>query len=411
MPSAPTATREPPRTRTTVPPARSRIPIRRPDVTTYPFPFGFDPQEATHETDYSVTAGFKGVIAQWNWDLSSTYGGDKPDIYTLEFRQQRGLRGHAAFPTPVELLRRLPADHAVDFDARFQSRLRCGHGGAAERGLSAPSTGVTPTASAPAFRSPTSTAARSPIPASPPRMPARTIAATKRCTSISPTKPIERAAGRCRRPATSTTAISAARPSASSRRAMTSRRELAVRGTVSNGFRAPTLAEEYYSSTNVTSTSASVQLPPNSPGGRLLGLGNGLQPEHSVNLSLGLVWRPTPGVERDTGRLPDHDHQPHRRPPATSTARSTASRSPRRRRSMPRSPRTAISSTRTCVATGTTGVATLRQRHRHAHARRGPGVQFPQRVRLRPRRLVGGSDFNQTSITRVPGDARTTGRD
>jgi iron complex outermembrane receptor protein len=72
--------------------------------------------------------------------------------------------------------------------------------------------------------------------------------------------------------------------------------EFGVRGTASNGFRAPTLAEEYYSATNVTSNTAFVQLPPDSPGGKLLGLGNGLKAEHSVNLSLGLVWRPTPGV-------------------------------------------------------------------------------------------------------------------
>jgi len=72
--------------------------------------------------------------------------------------------------------------------------------------------------------------------------------------------------------------------------------ELALRGTVSNGFRAPTLAEEFYTSTNVTPTTAFVQLAPNSPAGKLLGLGNGLQPEHSVNLSLGAVWRPVPGM-------------------------------------------------------------------------------------------------------------------
>ena len=38
----------------------------------------------------------------------------------------------------------------------------------------------------------------------------------------------------------------------------------AIRGTVSTGFRAPTLAEEFYSATNVAPTFAVVQLPPNS---------------------------------------------------------------------------------------------------------------------------------------------------
>src|SRR5207248_2690270 len=68
--------------------------------------------------------------------------------------------------------------------------------------------------------------------------------------------------------------------------------ELAVRGTLNNGFRAPTLAEEFYSSTNVTPHNAFVQLPPDSAGGRLLGLGNGLKAEKSVAYSLGLVLRP-----------------------------------------------------------------------------------------------------------------------
>jgi iron complex outermembrane receptor protein len=72
--------------------------------------------------------------------------------------------------------------------------------------------------------------------------------------------------------------------------------EFAVRGTISNGFRAPTLAEAYYSATNSGVSGASVTLPPDSPGGRLLGLGNGLQPEKSVNYSVGFVFRPLPAM-------------------------------------------------------------------------------------------------------------------
>ncbi|HEX7325891.1 MAG TPA: TonB-dependent receptor [Rhodanobacteraceae bacterium] len=70
----------------------------------------------------------------------------------------------------------------------------------------------------------------------------------------------------------------------------------AVRGTISNGFRAPTLAEEYFSSTNVTPTTAFVQLPPNSAGGKVIGLGDGLRPARSMNYSVGFVWRPLPAV-------------------------------------------------------------------------------------------------------------------
>jgi len=66
----------------------------------------------------------------------------------------------------------------------------------------------------------------------------------------------------------------------------------ALRGTVSTGFRAPTLAEEFYSATNVGPTTAFVQMPPNAAATALLGLGAGLQPEKSTNYSLGFVFRP-----------------------------------------------------------------------------------------------------------------------
>ena len=69
----------------------------------------------------------------------------------------------------------------------------------------------------------------------------------------------------------------------------------ALRGTFSNGFRAPTLAESYYSATNVSPRSAFVQLAPNSPGARLVGI-DGLKPEASTNLSAGIVLNPAPGV-------------------------------------------------------------------------------------------------------------------
>lgn len=63
---------------------------------------------------------------------------------------------------------------------------------------------------------------------------------------------------------------------------------LAIRGTAATGFRAPTLAEEYYSATNVSPTSAIVQLPPNSAAAALLGV-KPLQPERSTDYSAGAL--------------------------------------------------------------------------------------------------------------------------
>ncbi|MDB5463001.1 MAG: TonB-dependent receptor [Phenylobacterium sp.] len=70
--------------------------------------------------------------------------------------------------------------------------------------------------------------------------------------------------------------------------------QIAIRGTISTGFRAPTLAEEFYSATNVAPTFAVVNLPPNSPAAHLVGFQN-LKPEKSTNYSLGFVAHP---VER-----------------------------------------------------------------------------------------------------------------
>ena len=67
--------------------------------------------------------------------------------------------------------------------------------------------------------------------------------------------------------------------------------QIAIRGTISTGFRAPTLAEEFYTAVNVSPTSATLQLPADSSGAKLLGLPN-LQPEISTSYSAGIVAHP-----------------------------------------------------------------------------------------------------------------------
>jgi outer membrane receptor protein involved in Fe transport len=67
--------------------------------------------------------------------------------------------------------------------------------------------------------------------------------------------------------------------------------KIGVRGTLSTGFRAPTLAEEFYTAVNVSPNSATVQLPANSAAAGLLGLGN-LRPETSISYSAGIVAHP-----------------------------------------------------------------------------------------------------------------------
>ena len=69
--------------------------------------------------------------------------------------------------------------------------------------------------------------------------------------------------------------------------------EIAIRGTASTGFRAPSLPESGYSATNVGPTSAVLQLAPNSAAAASAGF-SALRPEKSTNFSAGIVLRPIP---------------------------------------------------------------------------------------------------------------------
>ena len=256
----------------------------------YPFPNGFNPQDAIQEVDYQVTGGFKGTAFGWNWDISSGYGRDHINVYTLD-SANAGLFGITGTPTTltnfydgllVTSQWATTLDVSRDFNVGLPSPLNLAWGSEYRResyqiGAGVPSSwqdggaqsypGFAPTDAGTHFR--------------------ENIAAYLDLA----TKPVDAlridVAGRFEHYSDFGNATVG---KFTTRYDFTP--EFAVRGTVQNGFRAPTLAEEYYSSTDVTPTSAFVQLPPNSAGGKLLGLGNGLQPEKSLNYSVGLVFRP-----------------------------------------------------------------------------------------------------------------------
>ena len=262
-------------------------------LTTYPFPFGFNPREATEERDYAVTAGLKNTLDPWKWDLSTTYGADRILLYTLD-SANAGLFALTGTPTPSNYYDGLlkatqwttTLDVNRDFDVGLSSPLNVAYGGEYRRATYSIGAGVPASylnggaQSYPGF-TPTDAGSNS-----------RNNYAAYIDFAIKPIAKLRiDAAGRYER---SSDFGSTTIGKLTGRYDFTP--EFAIRGTVNNGFRAPTLAEEFYSSTNVTPHSALVQLPPDSPGGRLLGLGNGLKAENSVAYSLGFVLRPLPSL-------------------------------------------------------------------------------------------------------------------
>ena len=262
-------------------------------ATSFPFPFGFNPREATEERDYSVTAGLRGSLAEWEWDLSSTYGVDRIRLFTLD-SANAGLFALTGTPTPSNYYDGFleatqwttTLDVNRDFDVGLSTPLNVAYGAEYRRATYS----IGPGNSASYLNG----GAQS-YPGFTP-MDAGSNNRKNYAGYIDfALKPIPKlridAAGRYER---STDFGSTAIGKLTGRYDFTP--EFAIRATVNNGFRAPTLAEEFYSSTNVTPHSAFVQLPPDSPGGRLLGLGNGLKAEKSVAYSLGLVFRPLPSL-------------------------------------------------------------------------------------------------------------------
>jgi iron complex outermembrane recepter protein len=261
-------------------------------VTDYPFPFGFNPEEGTHETDYQGTIGVKGSLDAWNWDLATSYGKDHINEYTLNTIGNSfpidgnptasnfydGYLQASQWTSTLDLNR--------DFDVGMASPLNVAVGGEYRYETYIIGAGVL---GAYLDGGPQSFAGLAPTDAGSHDRKNEAIYVDLAG------KPIENLrvdlAGRYEHYSDFGNAEVGK---------LTARydftQQFALRGTVSNGFRAPTLAEEYFSSTNVGPTSATIVLPPNSKGGKLLGLGNGLQAEKSRNYSFGAVWRPLPAM-------------------------------------------------------------------------------------------------------------------
>jgi len=254
-------------------------------------PNGFNPREKIREDDFASTVGVKGDIAGFTYDLGGTWGQDKNQIFTVD-SANRSLFIDTHF-TPTSFYDgsfkateyTLNADFTKEIDLGMSKPLNLAFGfehrkniyeiGAGDPGSIYKEGGQ----SYPGFR-PSDAGKHS-----------RNNEAVYGDVALYPVDGLKLDAAIRYEDysdfGSTTTYKGTARYDLSP--------AIAIRGTIASGFRAPTLAESYYSATNVSPTSAFVQLPANSAAAKLLGFAN-LKPEKSRNFSLGTVLRPVPAL-------------------------------------------------------------------------------------------------------------------
>jgi iron complex outermembrane receptor protein len=263
-----------------------RLPNRLPTI----WPLGFSPQETLREDDHALTAGVRGdAFGGWNWDLSSTYGRDSDYIDVVNSGNVSLFQATGGTPKNFNVGQFIGSQWTNNFDVTRQFDL----------GLTAPLTLALGLEQRRETYEIVAGDAASRYGAGSQSYPgfSLTDAGSHSRNNVGgyvdvSFRPVDRltidAAGRVEHYSDFGSAEIGK---------LTARYDfsdaVAVRGTVSNGFRAPTLAEEYYSATNVSPTSANVQLPPNSSAAKLIGVQN-LKDEKSQNISLGLVVKPVP---------------------------------------------------------------------------------------------------------------------
>ncbi|HWU04237.1 MAG TPA: TonB-dependent receptor [Novosphingobium sp.] len=259
--------------------------------TTALYPNGFSPREAFYEDDFSITGGLRGDLAGWSWDVSSTYGRNMASIWTRDSANASlyadtgstptnfydGRFSASQWTTNLDLSRKVEIGLAGPLNIAGGAEYRrdtyaIGQGDAAsiykEGGQGFP--GFQPSDAA--------THARSNV-AGYIDLAAEIVKGLR--TDL---------AGRIEHYSDfGTTAVWKANARYDFSPAF------ALRGTVSTGYRAPTLAEQYYSATTLTPNYAIVQLPVNSAAAAAAGFSQ-LKPEKSRNLSFGAIIHPAPNL-------------------------------------------------------------------------------------------------------------------
>ncbi len=253
------------------------------------YPEGFEPVEATSEDDYAGTVGIRGDLPDdWHYDLSTTYGADVINLSTIASINTDYLHAFGTSPTSFhdgefndsEWTTNLDFNRPFDLGF-FAKPLSIAFGGEFRRntyqleGGDFPSTYGGGAQAYPGFTSAST----------------GYYQRTNEAGYIDlNTNPIEHwqvdLAGRFEH-------YSDVKDTETGK--FTTRYDFtpqfAIRGTISNGFRAPSLAQEGFAAVNVGPTTADGQFPVNSAAARSLGAVP-LKPERSQNYEVGIVAEP-----------------------------------------------------------------------------------------------------------------------
>lgn len=249
------------------------------------YAFGFNPSEASKETDYDLTAGLKGYLGDWSWDASTSYGRNEMDVYTLNSMNFSLWNDFGTSPTDfydgTYYSTQWTTDFAVtkDFDVGLSTPLIFNAGLEYRRD----EYGIEPGEPASYYGAGASSF--------PGYNPLGTGDYSRHSSAVfvdfilNPTEHwLVDVAGRYE---DYSDFGSKAVGKLTTRYDFTD--AFAVRGTVSTGFRAPNMGENYYSAIQVSPTGATATLAGAT-------VGNGLKPETSQNLSLGFVFTPLPNL-------------------------------------------------------------------------------------------------------------------
>lgn len=252
------------------------------------YPYGYSPVLALEEQDYELTAGFKGILAGWHWDLSTVYGRDYDNFSVFNTINSAVYTASGRTPTSFEAQSYNDSQWTSSFDVSRNFRFSFWPhsinvaGGASYRyesysmGTGSPDS----TAGTGADAVPGTSAYNA-------GNWSRDVAAgyVDLSTHLMKHWQVD-LAGRVEH---YTDAGDAKTGKVSTRYDFSPR--FAIRGTFSNGFHAPTLAQEHYSALAVSPTAARGLIAVNSPGALANGA-SALKPESSTSAEGGIIVEP-----------------------------------------------------------------------------------------------------------------------